>query len=271
LGHAEATEPLKQALSDMDAGQIRGVDSRRLHSTVDMLKTVDSVWVTDWVVEKLLSGALLAEEWVPMVDGISTSVRDELLNRAMTENLTEMRIPGVIPLLRRFADHEAVQRLFRCLCDIVPVIAASKPGNDKKAEADLGRQIENLLREMSPALAIEGILDEMDGKTDAVAMKAIGEIFHSVGRSGTALREALPDAVRERFRSYLKSGMETVLTQDDPHGQTKAHFATVLAQVGDASDLPELERLVEADLVRYRTERAVRMAASQRPRRRRNP
>jgi len=36
LGHAEATGPLKQALSDMDAGQIRGVDSRRLHSTVDM-------------------------------------------------------------------------------------------------------------------------------------------------------------------------------------------------------------------------------------------
>ena len=271
LGHANATDPLKQALSDMDAAQIRGVDSRRLHSTVDMLKTVDSAWATDWVVEKLLSGALSAEEWVPMVDGISTSLRAELLNRATTENLTEMRIPGVIPLIRRFADHETVQRLFRRLCDLVPVIAASKPGDDKKAEADLGRQIENLLREMPPALAVEGILDEMDGKTDAVAMKAIGEIFHSVGRSGTALREALPAAVQERFRSYLKSGMETVLTQDDPHGQTKAYFATVLAQVGDASHLPELERLIEADLVRYRTERAARMAASQRPRRRRNP
>jgi hypothetical protein len=271
LGHANAMEPLKQALSDMDAAQIRGVDSRRLHSTIEMLKTVDSAWVTNWVVDKLLSGALSAEEWMPMMDGISTSLRNELLNRAMTENLTEMRMPGVIPLIRRFADRETVQRLFRRLCDLVPVIAASKPGDDKKAEADLGRQIENLLREMSPALVIESIMEDMDGKTDAVAMKAIGEIFHSVGRSGTGLREALPVAVRARFRSYLKGGMETVLTQDDPHGQTKAYFATVLAQVGDASDLPELERLVEADLVRYRTERAARMAASQRPRRRRNP
>jgi hypothetical protein len=271
LGHNNATEPLKQALSDMDAAQVRGVDSRRLHSTVDMLKAVNSAWVTDWVVEKVLSGVLSAEEWMPMVDSISTSLRDELLNRVMTENLTEMRIPGVIPLIRQFADHEAVQRLFRCLCDLVPVIAASKPGDDKKAEAELGRQIENLLREMPAPLAIEGILDEMGGKTEAVAMKAIGEIFHSVGRSGTGLREALPADVRERFRSYLKSGMETLLTQDDPYGRTKAYFATVLAQVSDASDLPELERLIDADLLRYRTERAARMAASQRPRRRRNP
>ena len=271
LGRDNAIEPLKQALSDMDAAQVRGVDSRRLHSTVDMLKTVNSAWVTDWVVEKLLSGVLSAEEWMPIVDSISTSLRDELLNRAMTENLTEMRIPGVIPLIRQFADHEAVQRLFRCLCDLVPVIAASKPGDDKKAEAELGRQIENLLREMPAPLAIQGILDEVGDKTEAVAMKAIAEIFHSVGRSGTGLREALPADVRERFRSYLKSGMETALTQDDPYGRTKAYFATVLAQVGDASDLPELERLIDADLVRYRTERAARIAASQRPHRRRNP
>lgn len=124
---------------------------------------------------------------------------------------------------------------------------------------------------MPAPLVIEGILDETGGKTEAVAMKVIGEIFHSVGRSGTGLREALPADVRERFRSYLKSGMETVLTQDDPYGQTKAYFATVLAQVSDASDSPELERLIDADLVRYRTERAARMAASQRPRRRQNP
>jgi hypothetical protein len=208
---------------------------------------------------------------MPMVDGISTSLRDELLNRAMTENLTEIRIPGVIPLIRRFTDRETVQRLFRRLCDLVPVIAASKPGDDRKAEADLERQIENLLREMPPTLVIESILEDMDGKTEAVTMKAIANIFHSVGRSGTSLREALPDAVRERFRNYLKSGRETVLTQDDPYGQTKAYFATVLAQVSDASDLPELERLIDADLVRYRMERAARIAASPRPRGRQNP
>jgi hypothetical protein len=75
----------------------------------------------------------------------------------------------------------------------------------------------------------------------------------------------------ERFRSYLKAAIETVLAQDDPHGRLKAYFATVLAQVGDASDLADLERLVEADLVRSRAERAARMAARPRPRRRPNP
>jgi len=65
--------------------------------------------------------------------------------------------------------------------------------------------------------------------------------------------------------------MATILMQDDPHGQAKAYFATVLAQVGDASDLPEMERLIAADLDRVRAERAARMAATVRPRRRPSP
>jgi hypothetical protein len=271
LGSAGAIDNLKQALSEMDAAQIRGIDSRRLHSTVQRLKSVDSAWVAEWVIQKLLSGTLSADEWIPMVDRVPAPLRDELLERAMTENLTESRIPAVLPLLRRFADRETVQRLFRCLRELRPVIAASKPGDDKKAEAELGRQIESMLREMAPTLVIESILVEMNGETEAVAMKAIGEIFHIVGRSETALRDALSPSLREQFRTYLKSGIESVLTQDDPHGQTKAYFATVLAQVGDASDLPDMERLLEADLVRFRAERDARIAASARPRRRRNP
>jgi hypothetical protein len=145
------------ALSDMDAAQIRGVDYRRLRSTVEMLRTLDSEWVTGWIVEKLLSGAL-AEEWIAMADGISTSLRDELLYRATTENLSETRVPGVIPLLRRFGDRGVVQYLFRSLSELLPVFAESNPADVKKAQADLSRQIENLLREMPSALVIEGIL-----------------------------------------------------------------------------------------------------------------
>jgi hypothetical protein len=49
---------------------------------------------------------------------------------------------------------------------------------------------------------------------------------------------------------------------EDPHGTVKAHFATVLAQIGDASDLPEIEQLIRTDLERFRAERVAKIAAA---------
>ena len=131
--------------------------------------------------------------------------------------------------------------------------------------------MQDLLRGIVPEVVVESILHELNGSTNAAEIKIIGEIFHAVGRRGLSLREALPRALREQFHAYLISAMATILTQDDPYGQVKAYFATVLAQVGDVSDLPEMERLIAADLGRVRAERAVRMAVSVRPRRRPTP
>ena len=116
--------------------------------------------------------------------------------------------------------------------------------------------MQDLLRGMVLEVVVESILHELNGSTDAVEIKIIGEIFHAVGLRGLSLGEALPRALREQFHAYLISAMATILTKDDPYGQVKAYFATVLAQVGDVSDLPEMERLIAADLERVRAERA---------------
>ena len=191
--------------------------------------------------------------------------------RKHCSQVREMHVPGVIPLLRAFPDHQVVRRLFRRLCELAAIIAKSKPGDDKRAEADLANQIENLLRGMAPEVTIENILRELDGSVEAVEVKVIGEIFHGIGGSELPLREALPTGLREQFRGYLKGAMATVLTQDDPYGQVKAYFATVYAQVGDASDLPEMEMLIASDLERVRAKRAARLDAITRPRRSPNP
>ena len=271
LGAAGTAEHLMQALAEMDAAQLRGLDTRRLHSTLQMLKSFDSEWVSNWIVERILNGSLSPEDWRSMVEGISESLRDDMLNRAKTENLTEKRVPGVIPLLRWFADHVIVRSLFSRLCELLPIVATSTSGNIKKEEGDLARQIEGMLREMPPQIVIESLLAEGHAENEGDVMKAIGEIFHIAGRSEIGLRDALSPDLRARFLDFLKGGMESVLAKDDPYRQTKAHFATVIAQVGDASDLPEIERLLQADLIVYRAERNARMAASVRPRRRRNP
>jgi hypothetical protein len=90
-----------------------------------------------WVVQNLLSGALRPDGWIDLADGLTDAQRDEFVNRVTKNDLTEMRVPGVIPLLRRFADSEIVQRLFRRICELVPIIATSKPG-------DISRQKQSL-------------------------------------------------------------------------------------------------------------------------------
>ena len=267
LGDASAIEHLKEPLSHISVEQIRKLESRDLQSTMEMLRKTDATWVNDWIIDKIVEGALHPDGWMQMVKGVSVTLRNELLDRATTQNLTEMRVPGVIPLLRAFPDREVVRRLFRRLCELVPIIASSKPGDDKQMEAKLASQMEGLLREMAPEVVVESILHELGDSTDPVEIKIIADIFHAVGRSGLSLREALPATLCEQFRAYLKDAMATVLTQDDPHGQVKAYLATVLAQVGDVSDLPEMEKLIAADLARFRAERAACMAASVRPRR----
>lgn len=265
FGHGDFVEELKESLSQLDADQVRELESRdlqgrELRATIEMLRTTDSHWVTAWVVQSLLAGALRPDSWIDLVHGLTEAQRDEFVERVTKNDLTEMRVPGVIPLLRKFADSEIVQRLFRRICELVTIIATSKPGDDNQAEAKLARQLEDLLRGMPPNLVVNGILQEIGDSTGALEIEVVTEIFHIAGRDNTSLREGLSAEAREALRNYLNAAMPTVLAQDDFNGQLKGYFATVLAQVGEPSDLAAIERLVEADIERVRTGRLVRAA-----------
>ncbi len=265
FGHEGFAEELKESLPQLSAVQVRELEGRdlqrrELRTTIEMLRRTDSQWVTAWVVQNLLAGTLRPDGWIDLVDGLTEAQRDEFVDRVTKNDLTEMRVPGVIPLLRKFADPEIVQRLFRRICELVPIITTGKPGGDKWAEAKLARQLEDLLRGMPSNLVVNGILEEIGDSTGAVEVEVVIKIFHIAGRDNTWLREGLSTAVREAFRNYLKAAMPTVLAQDDFDGQLKGHFATVIAQVGDLSDLAAIEHLVEADIERVRTGRLARAA-----------
>jgi len=265
FGHGGFVEELKESLSQLDADQVRELESRdlqgrELRATIEMLRRTDSQWVTAWVVQNLLSGALRPDGWIDLVDGLTEAQRDEFVDRVTKNELTEMRVPGVIPLLREFADNDIVQCLFRRICELVPIIATSKPGDDKQAEAKLSRQLEDLLRGMPSNQVVNGILQEIGGRSEAAEIEVVTEIFHLAGRDNTSLREGLTAEVREALRNYLNAAMPTVLARDDFNGQLKGYFATVMAQVGELSDLATIEHLVEADIERVRTGRLARAA-----------
>jgi hypothetical protein len=120
--------------------------------------------------------------------------------------------------------------------------------------------LEDLLRGTPANEVVNGILEEIGGRTDAVEIKAVTEIFHITGRDDTSLWEGLSAEARKALRNYLNAAVPTVLAQDDFSGQLKGYFATVMAQVGEPSDLATIERLVEADIERVRTGRLARAA-----------
>lgn len=263
--HEGFVDELKESLSQLEADQVRDLESRdlqgrELRATIESLRRTDSQWVTAWVVQNLLAGALRPDGWIDLVDGLTETQRTEFLNRVTSDDLTEMRVPGIIPLLRRFADREIVQRLFRRICELVPIIVTSTPSDNKQTEAKLARQLEDLLRGMPSDPVVNGILQEIGGRTESLEIEVVTEIFHTAGRDNTSLREGLSAEVRDAFRNYLNAAMPTVLAQDDFSGQLKGHFATVMAQVGEVSDLSAIERLVEADIERVRTGRLARAA-----------
>lgn len=166
--------------------------------------------MTDWVIQNILAGALRPDGWIELVDGLGAPLRDELSDRVSSNDLTEMRVPGVIPLLRRFADREIVRRLFRRLCALAPIIAASKPGDDKQTEAKLARQLQELLRGMAPAIVIDTILLEVGESKDAVEINRVAEIYNIVGREGAPLREA-----RYSSRDAVFANLELPTTQSN--------------------------------------------------------
>jgi hypothetical protein len=265
FGPESFVDEIKESLSQLQADQVRELESRdfqgrELRATIEMLRRSDSQWITTWLIQSLLAGALRPDGWIDLVDGLTAAQRDEFLNRVISDDLTEMRVPGVIPLLRKFADREIIQRLFRRICELVPIIATSTPGDNKQAEAKLARQLEDLLREMPPNPVVNGVLHEIGGRTEAVQIEVIAKIFHLVGQDKVSLREGLSAEFREALRNYLNAAMRTVLALEDFSGQLKGYFATVLAQVGEPSDLAAIERLVEADIERVRTGRLARAA-----------
>lgn len=134
MGDEQATERLKEVLSHASPEELGKLDVRHFQSTVELIWKTDHAWVGAWVIDNLLTGAIRPEEWMHMVPGIPSALRDQLLNQVCSEDLTGKKAPGVIPLLRRFADVEIVRRLFRRMCELSSIVATSRPGDTKQSQ-----------------------------------------------------------------------------------------------------------------------------------------
>ena len=65
--------------------------------------------------------------------------------------------------------------------------------------------------------------------------------------------------MREKLHAYLKRAAERGADPKGMNASVRAHLAVLLAQVGGPGDIPDLRRVIEADVIRFREMQAARM------------
>jgi hypothetical protein len=194
---------------------------------------------------------------VRLITTVPQELKEGLLRRLEGEDFKHAPTGNIISVLAAAADIAMAERAFLKLCELRRAITRA-PDERHEFEWAIERQVEALLRAMPVNIAVAGVSNSFSKAPDAVELDVITRVFGSVGRSEPDGLADLDPEVRERFRTYLKNAVPLALQQDDFFGEYKANVASVLALVGTAADMKEMQELIRADIERVRRGRAAR-------------
>jgi hypothetical protein len=257
LGATNVLSGVKEALSSWPAGRIDSASEALLRSALEALRPTDPTWVSQWVAERISDGTLWPDLWITLVLSIPEALREALFVKLCAEDLRHDD-RRVISVLAKVADAGLISRAFTELCRM-RTVPANATEEEKQRRWAAVMQLHDLIRAVSPNLAVVGTLAGLSITINAVEYETVTELFGRVNLEDSGLRGQLDEDLRQRLRRYLKGGLSLTLARDDFGGQLKAEAATALAQVGEPTDLSDLERLVLADIERVRRGRAARL------------
>ncbi|MBZ5677984.1 MAG: hypothetical protein LAP61_27365 [Acidobacteriia bacterium] len=249
LGDSEAAARLKHELSNLPAALIRDLNDYYLRPAAEIVRRADPEWLSQWVTDRVVEGALRGDNWLSMISGVSKDVTRRLLQRSCTEDLRRSGASGAVAVLEAAADPDLARAVFLALRDHRRELLAD-PQNEEKQAIDA--QLRHLLWALPPALVIEGLSDILTQPPRDEELAIVTEMFSRKGDQDNDLKATLPDDLRQRLRAYLKSAVPMVLARDDFRGELKGHLAPVLAEVGESKDIDDLMAMIRADIVRVR-------------------
>ena len=226
------------------------LDQYAAHAIGEALKIVskhDQAWVSTWVAAKLLDGTLSGDHWQPFVISVPQQQADDLINQLATRELQFREASAVRIILSAAATPTLAAQMFLKLCDVQR--ATSAGGGQPLAWKCLG-QLRELIRAIPTEIAVTGMMPSLTGTFDADTLQALVEIYGRVNANAGELRSALPEPLRQSLRRYLKEGISEILSNNLFDDSTRSHTAIALARLGDAEDLADLRRLIDADIVR---------------------
>lgn len=124
LGQADAHSVLMEYLDGCSAERMRALAQRELRLLLETLSS-DQAWRSTFLIRNVRAGVLAAADWSALIKTIDEDLKEELLVRLETEDLFEVRVPGVQGLLRIGADATLAGRIFRRMVTLHESIQAA--------------------------------------------------------------------------------------------------------------------------------------------------
>jgi hypothetical protein len=228
-----------------------------LKPALEIVRASDAMWVSTWVTERVMEGALWDETLLKLITSVPDDIKKRLIERLEGEDFKHSPPRNIIDVLVVGADTALAQRVFLKLCEIRRIITAA-PRERHDFEFAVERQLEALLRAIPTNIAITGFLHVFEAPADQIQLDVIMRVFSSLGRSETDPLDDLNGEMREKLRMYLKRAISATVQGADFSGELSAHVASVLASVGAPADTPDLRELIRAEIARFSTAQAAR-------------
>ena len=262
LGEKRLAGMVKDCLTALADKDMRELAWALIRPALEYLQRVDPEWASGWVVARVVEGGLPYghEEWLRFATVAPDEVVETLLRRLGAEDSARIPYEGMIAVLALGADAELAARIFSKLRERRREVQEDPSKRQKVWEPT--RLLAATLDGLPEDVVAGGILASVRSG-DALDIRVTSEVLGSGGPYAERLRVGA--AERARLRAYLKDGVDVVLGRDDFNGEEKADLAKAIARVGEPEDMPDLLRLVRADIERRRRGRAARVAGDRGP------
>jgi hypothetical protein len=249
-GAKQTLKRITAELEALDEKQLKSGNEVAIKWALEELQKSDRQWVSTWLARKVLEGSTRIGGWSEMVTGLPAEERDRLLARFGSELLEPNERYRVLPLLATTADAELATRVFERACEIRRGLS-NVPGQDIP-KWNLSRQQEDLLKAITPRTLLDGLSDKLEKEPETIELGVLTEVLATFNPTTTDVRKTVSDHMREKLHGYLKRAVEQGAHAKGLSASVRSRLAVVLAQAGGPGDVPDLRRLIDADLIRYR-------------------
>lgn len=251
-------DKMKAELDFLAPEQLKPGDNQgQIRWALDELQKSDPKWVSEWTMQKVLDKSIWFGAWRGLITQISNEKQEELYSHFSSELLDQGEQQRIVSVLVSVMSPGLAARVFDRACEIRAELTP-RPGYDQ-AKWNFFRQVEDLLRAISPATLLEGISGKLDGEPDAIELDVLTDALPSSSLTKPDVRSSVSDEMRLKLRGYLKRAVRLGADPGGLRASTRAHLAQLLANVGDQEDLEDTRLLIEADAVRFENAQAARM------------
>jgi len=258
FGGTNIVERMKAELDGLGPDQLKPGDNQgKIRWALDEMQKSDPKWVSEWATRKVLDKSIGFGTWRGLITQISDKEAEALYSRFSSEVLDQAEQQRVVSVLVSVMNPKLAGRVFGRACEIRAGL--SFPPAHDQAKWNLLRQVEDLLRALSPATLLEGISEKLDKEPEPLELDILTDTLPATSLTKPDVRSSISEEVRVKLHGYLKRGAKLGAHPDGLRASTRAHLAQLLANVGVREDLEDIRRLIEADSVRFEIAQAARM------------